>query len=403
MTNEQIIRIARGGGGGSGGGGGGSSGSHSSYSSGGSGTGINDSGLGGVVIAIFLVFIVLVIVMARRAELSRKKASEQAKNDWLEKSGVSWETFVVQFKQLFFDFQESWSKFDLEKLQTTVTENYYKRLVLELGVLQAEKRVNLMESIFVSHVGVIPEIGFLNTANNVVLEVTASARDTLYDQDQDKKLYVDSGSFTEYWHVVKVGDAWKLDLITQSTEDTTKTEWSIAEFAKTNNFFFDPDFGWLMMPNKGIIFNQTSFGRSDINNHVIGYYRNKIVEFYTYIPGVSSAKNYLIAQTILPKEYKNILIKKKGFIEPKPKGLNKQELEWPDFNNKFTLWAHPEDKVNSLELLTPNFMEKIYDLPFELNIEIVGPFLYFYSEDRRDVSYQQMLEVLSWAFDEMKM
>jgi len=42
-------------------------------------------------------------------------------------------------------------------------------------------------------------------------------------------------------------------------------------------------------------------------------------------------------------------------------------------------------------------------LPFNLNIEIVGNFLYFYVPDRNSLSYDQMLQIISWAFDEMKM
>jgi hypothetical protein len=33
---------------------------------------------------------------------------------------------------------------------------------------------------------------------------------------------------------------------------------------------------------------------------------------------------------------------------------------------------------------------------------VVGNFLYLYAKSRKDISYDQMLEVLSWAFDEME-
>ena len=59
--------------------------------------------------------------------------------------------------------------------------------------------------------------------------------------------------------------------------------------------------------------------------------------------------------------------------------------------------------IAATELLTPNFMEKIYGLPFELNIEVVDNVVYFFTKNRGADNYQQMLEVLSWAFDEMKM
>src|SRR5207245_9726486 len=50
-------------------------------------------------------------------------------------------------------------------------------------------------------------------------------------------------------------------------------------------------------------------------------------------------------------------------------------------------------------LLAPDFMEEIFKLPFELNIEIVGSFLYFYVKGRRNVDEQEMLRLLSRAFD----
>jgi hypothetical protein len=158
------------------------------------------------------------------------------------------------------------------------------------------------------------------------------------------------------------------------------------------------------MPNKGVIFDQTNFKTSDINNHVIGYYRDKIVEFYTFIPVKDGRNNYVVAQVALPISYKDILLRRRRkFFNFSPSGLRRVHTESNDFERKFCLWAHREDQTTSFELLTPNFMEKVYDLPFELNIEVVGPFLYLYAKSRQDINYDQMLEILSWAFDEMKM
>jgi hypothetical protein len=243
------------------------------------------------------------------------------------------------------------------------------------------------------------------TTQKLTLQITASAHDVLMDTENNKPLFTDNSSFTEYWHLVQKPDKkWILDFITQETEDAAMTEGDIVEFAKQNNFYYDADFGWLMMPDKGVLFKQTNFGRSDINNHVIGYFRDKIVEFYTYIPNTQSKnpENYVIVQAILPKTYYDILIKKKKFLQLPVWGLKKMSLESADFNNKFSLWADERDQINSLELLTPNFMEKIYNLPFELNIELVGNTLYFYTQDRGRANYPQMLEIISWAFDEMK-
>jgi hypothetical protein len=138
---------------------------------------------------------------------------------------------------------------------------------------------------------------------------------------------------------------------------------------------------------------------------VIGYYRQKIIEFYTYKQNKNTeyGPNYIIAQAILPISYNDILVKRKKLFNFSPRGLRRNYLESNDFNRRFCLWATPQDQVNSFRLLSPTFMEKIYHLPFELNIEMVGHFLYLYNSGRSNVNYQQMLEVLSWAFDEMKM
>jgi hypothetical protein len=248
-----------------------------------------------------------------------------------------------------------------------------------------------------------------NTKDRFIAEVQAKAKDILFDVTNNKNLYVDNNSFTEYWTFVRDGESWRLDLIRQATEEVQLIENNIADFSKRNGFYYDPDFGWLMMPNKGVIFSKASFKNSDINNHVVGYFRDKIVEFYTFIPNVQnnsnsfSTTNYIVAQTVIPKSYNDILVRRKHrFFNFGPWKLRRIKTESNDFERKFCLWADPLDQVNSFELLTPNFMEKVYDLPFELNIEVVDNFIYFYAKSRKDINYDKMLEILSWAFDEME-
>jgi hypothetical protein len=236
--------------------------------------------------------------------------------------------------------------------------------------------------------------------------ITAVATDSLVDTDTNKILYTDPSTFTEYWTFLRDGNNWKLGLIRQETEDVRMIESSIVDFAAKNNFYYDADFGWLMMPNKGVIFSGNNFTTTDINNHVIGYYKEKIVEFYTFIGNTRSnfSSNYVVAQTVLPISYKDILVRKRrSLFNFSPRGLRRIQTESVDFDKKFCLWADPQDQISSFELLSTNFMEKIYALPFELNIEIVGNVLYLYAKDRANISYDTMLEILSWAFEEMKM
>lgn len=387
---------ARGGGGGSGGGGGGGGGGYSGSS------GKNDPW------SLFIVLIIFAIIMAVGYFANKKNKEWMLKKQAAIITGnsLNWPELKVQIEDLFKKFQKAWGEFDLKTMEQLLTTEYYKRMVLELSVLQNEQRANPMSNVTISDMYIVGEEQPGETTQELTLQISASAHDVLMDTKNNKNLFIDNSGFTEYWHLVlDEAKNWRLDFITQETENKALVENSIALFADVNKFYFDADFGWLMMPNKGVLFNKTDFGRSDINNHVIGYFRNKIVEFYTYIPNTQSRlpDNYLIAQAILPKSYNDILIKKKGFLNFSPWDLKKMQTESTDFNNKFVLFATPEDQINSLELLAPNFMEKIYNLPFELNIELVGNTLYFYTKDRGSENYPQMLEIISWAFDEMKM
>ncbi|MCX6796946.1 MAG: TIM44-like domain-containing protein [Candidatus Doudnabacteria bacterium] len=395
---------ARGGGGGSGGGWGGGGGggfSGGSFSSGSSGSSVSFSPWMLLFLIIPIVAAILVFKNKKRLlELAKMKGDEIIKKNNLDKGAL-----YKKIEELFKNFQKAWGEFDLKAMERLVTPEYYKRMVLELTVLQNEQRANPMSEVTIDELFIVGEEQPGETTQKLTVEISASAHDVLMDTKNNKPLFTDDSNFTECWHLVQtLSNEWVLDFITQDTENLSLVENDIVEFAKNNNFYFDTDFGWLMMPNKGVLFKQTDFGRSDINNHVIGYFRNKIVEFYTYIPNTNSKSpnNYIIAQAILPKAYNNILIKKKHWLNFPVWGLKRQMLESVDFNNKFCLWAEPQDRVNSLELLTPNFMERIYNLPFELNIELVGNVLYFYTKDRGAANYPQMLEIISWAFDEMK-
>ncbi len=398
--------VARGGGGGSSGGGGGGGGGGSSFSVHTTGSSGSGSGSFSPWMLLFLIIPVAGIIIAFKNKQRLLALAKMNDENIIAKNHLDRNALYAEVENLFQNFQKAWSEFDFKTIEQLVTPEYYKRMVLELSVLQNENRANLMSNVIVTEMFVIGEEQPGETTQKLNLQISASAHDVLQDTKNNKALFTDNSSFTEYWHLVQTPDRrWVLDFITQETEDLNMFEKGIAEFSRKNNFYYDADFGWLMMPDKGVIFNRTNFGKSDINNHVIGYFREKIVEFYTYIPDTYSKnpENYLVAQAILPKSYNNILIKKKKFLSMPIWGLKKMSLESVDFNNKFSIWAHEEDQINSLELLTPNFMEKIYNLPFELNIELVGNTLYFYTKDRGADNYPQMLEIISWAFDEMKM
>lgn len=357
---------------------------------------------------ILVVMFRLSIAQAKKAAAARKEfeamlAASAAKDP-------AWQPADIERRagEVFHAFQKAWGEFDLETMRGILTMEYFKRMVLELEVLKNLGRRNRMEDVAVIAMSIASAHDDEDDAKDrVTVMIFAKARDVIMHERAGKPLHVSTSSFREYWHFAREDGQWKLNLITQGTESARMIEGPIAEFSKRNGFYYDPDFGWLMIPDKGALFGLNKFGTSDVNNHVVGYYRNKVVEFYTYVPDkeTQDPANYVIAQAILPTSYNDILIRKKvgGLWGPsKPRGLRQMSLEYGDFNEKFEVFAHPDDQINTLELLTPNFMLKIYDLPFTLNVEIVGNVLYLYTV-QRDVSYEKMLEILSWAFDEMKM
>lgn len=375
--------FARGGGGGSGGGG----------SFGGSFGGNSSSGNSNpaIVAAVLVVLMGSGIVLAVAARKKRKQ--EQVRAATPEGAAA-----LARTKEVFFIFETAWAQFDIDGMKPILSSEYFKRMVLELSVLKAQDRQDKMENMSARFA---LETDVSDTAFRV--RVNATAVDTLWDIAIQKTLFVDRSPFTEYWRFIKEENVWKLDGIDQATASAAMIEPDIFNFASRNRFYYDPDFGWLMLPNKGAIFSESSFGKSDINNHVIGWYRDKIVEFYTYIPVAGKNPNWLVAQAILPRSYRDVLIRPKRFLDFAPRGLARITLEGAEFNEKFEVYAAPGDEISSLELLAPNFMEKIQALPFLLNIEIVGPFLYFYTKDRGADALNDMLQVLSWAFDEMKL
>jgi len=406
-----VLARAGGGGSSSGGGGGGHSSGGSHYrSSSGSSSGGDISPLG--VGVIFFVMGSFLAFMWYASDVSAKRAAQARKERLalLEAAAAkdpAWSPAALdaRVREVFFAFQKAWSEFDADAMGTLLTKEYLKRMVLELTVLQNLGRKNAMDDLEVLKSEIT---GFVDEGDDAKdrfdATIRARAVDRIVDVRAQRTLHTDRSEFTEYWKFRREGGVWKLEGIGQSTEASWMVEPAIADFAAKNGFYYDPDFGWLMMPDKGALFGQYAFGKADINNHVIGWYRGKVVEFYTYVshPGADQSVNWLVAQAILPIEHRDILVRKRQWLMPVPAGLREIETEFGDFNKKFQVCAHPDDSIATFELLTTNFMAKIHDLPFDLNVEVVGNVLYLYVA-RRDVSYAQMLEVLSWAFDEMKM
>lgn len=318
-------------------------------------------------------------------------------------------------RNLFNLYQKSWSENNLEPCKLSLTPEYYNHTSLMIEALKLAKRQNIVNNpeIIELEISAIQDVEGKD-GDSYTAVILANANDVLIDKSSDTILFEDNSSFTEYWNFIRINGNWLLSGIKQDTDNSNNSDTSLKQFATENGMFFSPDWGWLLLPSRGQLFGRSEFGTSDINNHVIGMQGNPgnqvLTQIYNYIPSTASdtRKNYLIVQTYLPKSYGQILVRKNKFrVFGSPRGLEKVETEWGQFNEKYEVWATVPELATSFELLHPAFMEKLEALPFELNIEVVDNVLYLYSADSsigiNDANYSVMLQIINEAFKQMKM
>jgi hypothetical protein len=346
------------------------------------------------------------------------KKSEKAKTDMaiaFNKDPAWYEQDITnQVMTMFKTFQNDWSTFNVESMRTYVTQPYMYHLELMLYALKLRKRRNDMQDVTISQIMPIEITDSEdNSQDRITYFIQASAKDSVVEtiDGNELKLFTDTSSFSELWHFVRAGNSWKLESIEQTTADKSMQSFKMKEFAAANNMYYSLDWGWLLLPRQGVLFSKGAFGTSDINNHVIGPYNNLLIEIYTYIdkPTNDSKKNYTVAQAALPKRYGSIIVEAKESwsnnilkLNKAPKGYNKISLEWPDFNKRYNVYATDIEQVTAFELLHPVYMEKLFALPFKVNIEVVDNVVYLYSLDNK-ADYTTMLNLLKDAFKEMRL
>lgn len=396
LVHASLVQ-ARAGGGGSGGGGGGG------------GAGGSGSGEGNIWEAIFFIGIV-VFAFGYKIYTHRQKV-KKAKEGMLaaSRSDASWteQGLRGEIELVFYRFQKDWSDFNLASMREYLAEKYFTHVQLMMTALRNIGRQNVMENVILKKSEVVEVNDETdNELDRFVVEIRASAHDSLKDTVSGKTLYQDNSAFSETWLFDREVGKWKLDGISQVSEERYSEYF--ASFASKNGFFYSRDWGWLLLPQRGQLFSLASFKRSDINHHVIGIYHGALVEFYEYIP-FASQKNprvYTIAQATLPKSYGNIVVQHRKWYQRlllwRRRGLTAVSLEWNAFNDKYEVLASEREKVTVFELLHPAFMEKLEALPFETNIEVVDNVVYLYTDDSK-AQYEAMLGILKEAFDEMKL
>lgn len=315
-------------------------------------------------------------------------------------------------KNMFVRFQSDWASFNTESMRTYVAQPYMYHLELMLFGLKLRQRRNDMQKVEIIEVFPVDAVDSIdNTQDRISYYIEASAEDSIIEtiNGTEKKLFTDKNTFSEVWNLQRSGNNWLLSSITQTTANVRSGQAAIKLFAEQNGLFYSLDWGWLLLPRQGNIFKKGSFGKSDINNHVIGVYNNLLIELYTYLdtPQAKEYTTYTIAQVALPKRYGSIIVEaKKGWSENifrrKPKGYNKISMEWPDFNKRYRVYATNVEQITAFELLHPAYMEKLFALPFKVSIEVVDNVVYLYTTDKK-ADYPTMLNILKDAFKEMRL
>lgn len=405
LIEPLISLFARGGGGGHGGGGH-SGGLGGGGFDGGSYGGGSSSG-GGFLGVIFFIIIIVVIagviiyIIRKRHRNPKVGVTPSDSVDMAASQGLTQEDFA----KIFYDFQRDWSSGDSSSMQSYLSNRYHYDVGLMLAALQILGRQNRMEDVRLlktSFMGNQSDAASVDS-DTLIVEIQASAKDSLVDKSSEQIFYTDTAPFAEYWCFVQEENSWKLNNIRQTTEQENLLHPVIANFATANKFFYSGEWGNLLLPTRGQLFSQASFTSSAVNDHVVGLYKNVIIEFYTYLPNKAYSESYTIAQADLPKSYGNIIVHhKSGLLNMTPRGLTKVQMEWPDFNKKYDVYASDMERITSFELLNPSFMVKIEELPFEVNIEVVDNIIYLHTKQPLE-DYGPMLDILYLAFQEMKM
>ena len=407
-----LFGFAGGGGSSSGGGGGGSSsGGSSSYSSSSSS---GDSDCEGVECVVGFAFVVVVmVVIALISNSSTKKSLEKSrkKRQLANNSTPQEQQIHAESERIFRAYQEDWSSFNTANIATYTTPRYNNHVLLMLELLRDLHRINKVSSLTVDVVYLkTPVSDSTELPARVDVEFEFGGLDEVLDAHTKKVLYSNRAvAATETWNFIYDGNTLKLDGISQPTESHSHLIRSLAEFSSQYNLYYSPDWGRYALPSRGLIFSNSSMASSDVNNHIIGKWDNLLTQLYTYsaIPGDPSTY-YLVGQITLPKSYLGVIVKSRRqnlkVMKRLDKSYDKFELEWPEFNKRYEVYAASADALPAFELLNPKFMEYIYSKNPNLSLEVADNTIYIFANIKSvtEQDYADLLDVLTAAHKELK-
>ncbi len=387
-----------------------------------SGSGSFASGIISLIVFVLIIVVAIAISkhQAKKTEAQRiatqtKVLENSAPVNVLGKEGLSDDQLAnvnpdqKAIRDIFINYENDWGALNTANFVNYMTPRYQAHATLLMRAFADARRRNPV---------VINTYYGARLMGNYA-EIRANANDILLDTRTNKVLYEDDNvNVNEYWRFSRGGDGkLLLDGIDQPTADVATRERDIQAFASGNGAYYSLDFGRLLLPTTGVIFQQDSFRRADVNNHVIGQMNDTghlvsddvVYQIYTYSALPYRDENavvYLVGQLAVPKDYGRIVIvRNHGILTQKPHGLNELQTESGDFNKYYRVFASNADQVTSFELLNPKMMETLTNAPFEINIEVIDNIIYFFANLRAtDASnYAAMLSILQSAYRELKL
>lgn len=343
--------------------------------------------------------------------LSKLKQSKQTQADLAAASAddAAWseEKLVEHAKRVFMQYQKDWSNLNIQGMQSYLTPYYYNHASLLAYTLKAMGRRDNMQDVKIQDAVIIGVNNDTDDSRDAfTIGFTAQAEDQLVNTTTDQEIFTDRNAFTEYWTFRRSGNTWLLDGISQATADPYVLNGQLRAFAEQHGYYYSLDMGWLFIPERGQLFGEARFGKSDINNHIVGMYNNQmLVQIYSYVKNPEvSARPCVIAQVNVPKQYGNIVVRRKKRLSMGIRGLERVETEWTQFNDKYEVFASSAEQVTSFELLNPTYMEQLEALPFEVSIEVVDNVIYLYTDELSATLeiYEAMLDLVNKAFKELR-
>lgn len=350
---------------------------------------------------------------ARTRAQSVIAAAQQTDARWNEQA------LIEHAKQVFTRYQADWSAFNLEGIITYTAPDYAKRAALLLQALRQLGRTNRVKDPAVLQATIIDASDDKSTENRDSYSVLfdATATDELIDED-GTILYSSTPRFSEMWSFVRNGDTWVLSGITPGTTSISMGNNSLVRLAAAKNMYYSLDMGWLLIPKRSVVMGNGVFGKSDINNHLIGSYNDHLYQLYIYnaTPVEPLAPGVLIMQLSLPKSYGGIIVQRKqkfiavsnNYVRP-PKNYTKYTYGWNEFDDRYDVQATDAAQLASFELINPSFMAFLYDNDPGVGIEVVDSTMYVFKHlptqyaEVDTASYEVMFAIAERAFKELRL